>query len=400
MHNDDEVSSDDDVLLQRRMRAADSGGSAVDRPPLAATAPWPDSSMVVLATTPEGSGGSSTVGDALVATRAAAEKETVDVVAVKKVVDDAAAVKKAADEATTVKKAADDVTATKKSIDNTTAVKKAADEAAMVKKAANDTTAAKKAADNAVIVSSGSSSSLLLGANRAVAPSGSTPPTMRHFLGSWKPRYITQIFIYHFLYCIYDFDLVLLAYSVSSSGRSPPSGGSSIAGAPKAGGPQDTVEAHGSKGPTVGAVGGDWVPVSGAAVAVGVVALEVVTGDGSPIPEVLPEGDINATVGAMAVGDLAASIGPVGGTSPSIAVGDDDVTMEEAGDILGHPIRVLGDVSLDKAMGMARWALTQAHDVLRRESGGINDEWWHLLLWASMQKERTMTEKARAEARQ
>jgi hypothetical protein len=89
-----------------------------------------------------------------------------------------------------------------------------------------------------------------------------------------------------------------------------------------------------------------------------------------------------------------------GGTSPSIAVGDDDVTMEEAGDILGHPIRVLGDVSLDKAMGMARWALTQAHDVLRQESGGINDEWWHLLLWASMQKERTMTEKARAEARQ
>jgi hypothetical protein len=28
-------------------------------------------------------------------------------------------------------------------------------------------------------------------------------------------------------------------------------------GAPKAGGPQDAVEAHGSKGPTVGAAGGD-----------------------------------------------------------------------------------------------------------------------------------------------
>jgi hypothetical protein len=66
------------------------------------------------------------------------------------------------------------------------------------------------------------------------------------------PRYIVQTFICHFLYFIYDFDLVLLAYSVSSFGRSPPSRGSSITGAPKAGGPQDTIEAHGSKGLTVG----------------------------------------------------------------------------------------------------------------------------------------------------
>jgi hypothetical protein len=64
----------------------------------------------------------------------------------------------------------------------------------------------------------------------------------------------------------------------------------------------------------------------------------------------------------------------VGDASPSTAVADDDVTVEEFGGILGHPIRAPGDVSLDEAMGTAPWALTQAHDVLCRESGGINDE--------------------------
>jgi hypothetical protein len=46
------------------------------------------------------------------------------------------------------------------------------------------------------------------------------------------------------------------------------------------------------------------------------------------------------------------------------------------------------------------WLLTQAQDVLHRESGGMNNEWRCLLLWASMLKELTMTEKARVEARQ
>jgi hypothetical protein len=203
------------------------------------------------------------------------------------------------------------------------------------------------------------------------------------------------------LYYIYDFDLVLLVYSVSSSGGSPPSRGSSIAGEPKADGPQDTVEAHGSKGPTVGAAGGDGVPVPGAAIAAGVAVLEVVADDGSPAPEVLLEGDANVTVGEMATGDSAASSGPARGTSPSTVVADDDVVLEESGVILGHPmLRAPRDVSLDEVMGMARWALTQTQDVLRRESGGINDEWQCLLLWASILKEQTMTEKARAEARQ
>jgi hypothetical protein len=36
--------------------------------------------------------------------------------------------------------------------------------------------------------------------------------------------------------------------------------------------------------------------------------------------------------------------------------------------------------------------------VLRQEGGGINDERRHLLMWASMLKEQTTIEKARAEA--
>jgi hypothetical protein len=38
--------------------------------------------------------------------------------------------------------------------------------------------------------------------------------------------------------------------------------------------------------------------------------------------------------------------------------------------------------------------------VLRRESGGIVNEWQCLLLWASMLEERTTAERARVEARQ
>jgi hypothetical protein len=170
-------------------------------------------------------------------------------------------------------------------------------------------------------------------------------------------------------------------------------------GAPKADGPQDTVEAHSSKGPTVGAAGGDGVLISGIDVAVGAATLEVVAGDGTLAPEVLPEGDANVMAGATAAYDPTALTGPVGGASPSTAVADDDVTVEESGGIMGHPIRAPGDVSLDEATGTTRWVLTQAQEVLRRESGGTNDEQRRLLLWASMLKEWTTTEKARAEAR-
>jgi hypothetical protein len=76
---------------------------------------------------------------------------------------------------------------------------------------------------------------------------------------------------------------------------------------------------------------------------------------------VLPEGDTNVTMGEMATGDLATSTGPVRGASPSTAVANDDVAVEESGVILGHPMRrAPGDVSLDEATGTAHWALTQA----------------------------------------
>jgi membrane protein involved in colicin uptake len=140
-----------------------------------------------------------------VATGATAEKEVAD--------------------AATAKKAANDAVAMKKAANDAAAAKKAANDAAAMKKAMDDVAAVKKVVDDAVIAGSDSSSAQSAGAKRVPTPSGSTPPAKRQFLSSWKPRYVTQTFICHFLYCICDFDLVLLVYSVSSSGRSPPSRG-------------------------------------------------------------------------------------------------------------------------------------------------------------------------------
>jgi tryptophanyl-tRNA synthetase len=58
------------------------------------------------------------------------------------------------------------------------------------------------------------------------------------------------------------------------------------------------------------------------------------------------------------------------------------------------------DVSLDEAMGMAHWALTEAQNVLHRERGGNVDERRCMVLWASMLKERTTAERVKVEARQ
>jgi hypothetical protein len=118
---------------------------------------------------------------------------------------------------------------------------------------------------------------------------------------------------------------------VPSSGRSPPSRGASVAGAAQVVGPQDTIKAQ----PSDGAAGGDRVLVSYAAGAAAQAAID----SGSPAPEVLLEGDTNVTVEEVAACDLA--------------------VLSEV--ILGHPtVRAPGDVSLDEAMGIAHWALTQA----------------------------------------
>jgi hypothetical protein len=81
----------------------------------------------------------------------------------------------------------------------------------------------------------------------------------------------------------------------------------------------------------------------------------------------------------VAIDDPASSAGPSGGASSSTKAADDGGAMELEV-ILGHPtLRAPGDVSLDEAMGTARWVLTQAQNVLRRESSGIVDERLRLL---------------------
>jgi hypothetical protein len=159
--------------------------------------------------------------------------------------------------------------------------------------------------------------------------------------------------------------------------------------------PQDIIEPHGSKGLSDRATGGNRVLVFDVAVAAGAAA-QVTTDGGSSAPEVLPEGDTSVTMEEAAVGDPTASTGPAGGASPPLQ----RLTTTSSWRILGHPtLRALGDVSLDEAMGTTRCALTQAQNVLHRESGGIIDERQCLLLWSSMLKERTTTERVRAEAR-
>jgi hypothetical protein len=301
----------------------------------------------------------------------------------KKKATEEAAKKKAAEEAATKKKAVEEV-----------AKRKAVEEAATKKKAAKE--AVKKPAEDVATVGSGPSLTPSAGVKRMVVPSGSTPPDKWRFLVSWKPRYATQSFICHFLYHICDFNLVSLTYNVPSSNRSPPSGGrGSVAGVAQVIGPQDTIEVQ----PSDGAAGGGGVPVSGATATTGVAA-QVAADDGSPAPEVLPEGDTNVTVEEVATDDPAGLAGPAGGASSSAIAADDGGTVEPEV-ILGHPtLRAPRDVSLDEAMGTTRWALTQAQNVLHRESGGIIDERRRLLQWTSMIEERTMTERARVEVRQ
>jgi hypothetical protein len=159
--------------------------------------------------------------------------------------------------------------------------------------------------------------------------------------------------------------------------------------------PQDTVEAQ----PSDEAVSGGGIPVLGAAVAAGA-TMQVVTGGGSPTSEVLPGGATNVTTEDVAADNPGSSAGPSLGACFSMETTNDGGAVEPEV-ILGHPtLRAPGDVSLDEAMGTARWVLTQAQNVLHRERGGIVVERRRLLLWASMLKEWTMVERARAEARQ
>jgi hypothetical protein len=174
-----------------------------------------------------------------------------------------------------------------------------------------------------------------------------------------------------------------------SSARLPPSGGPSITGASQVAEPQDIVEAQ----PSDEAVGGNGVPVTGAAIAAGATA-QAAAGDGHPTSEVLPGGATNVTTEEVAADDPTSSVGPSGDACFSPEMADDDGAVEHEV-ILGHPmLRAPGDVSLDEAMGTVRWALTQAQNVLHWERGGIVDEQRRLVLWASLLKEWTTMERA------
>jgi hypothetical protein len=119
-------------------------------------------------------------------------------------------------------------------------------------------------------------------------------------------------------------------------------------------------------------------------------ASEMAAGNRSLTPMAVSEKDTTVATGAttssmageVAAGGPAASTGLRATTTSPIV---NDNIVEEPKVILGHPVlRAPGDVSLDKAMGMAHWVLNQVQDMLHRESGDINDECQHLLMWASM----------------
>jgi FKBP-type peptidyl-prolyl cis-trans isomerase len=124
----------------------------VDGPPPAANALRPTSSATARAMVPEGSSGSLAPADTVVATRATAAKEAAN----------ATAAKEATKEAIEKKKATDEVEAKKKTSKE----------------------AAKKTESGVVTAGSGPSPALSVGVKRVAAPSGSTPPAKRRFLGS------------------------------------------------------------------------------------------------------------------------------------------------------------------------------------------------------------------------
>jgi hypothetical protein len=119
--------------------------------------------------------------------------------------------------------------------------------------------------------------------------------------------------------------------------------------------PQDTVEAQ----PSDEAVGGSGVLVTDAAVAAGATA-QAGIGGGSLTFKVLPASATNVTTKEVVADDPASSAGPLGGTCFSTKAADDGgAVVPEV--ILEQPtLRAPGDVSLDEAMGMTHWALTQA----------------------------------------
>jgi hypothetical protein len=208
-------------------------------------------------TVPWGSSGSSAMGDTMTATRAAAAKEATDVAVAKEVVEEVvekkkaaevAAKKKATEEAAARKKVTEETVAKKKATEEAAAKKMAAEEAMTKKKVVEEVAVKKKAAKEEGRRRGGDKKEGLRGGGEedrkwcsgcGLQPiSGSIGGSQEGGCAQWLytsgqaaiPRlleasvhYVTLIC--HFLYHIYDFNFVSLAYSMPSSGRSPPAGG-------------------------------------------------------------------------------------------------------------------------------------------------------------------------------
>jgi hypothetical protein len=138
-------------------------------------------------------------------------------------------------------------------------------------------------------------------------------------------------------------------------------------------------------------------------------SIEAAGGDGTPFPKTVPAMGTTTTAGEATADDPAASTGlatsapssPPQMASAIALVGTDDNANEEPEVIMGHlSLRAPGDVSLFEVMGATHFALNQVHDMLRREREDINKEWLCLLVWVSMLKKQTTSEKEKAEVRQ
>jgi hypothetical protein len=150
--------------------------------------------------------------------------------------------------------------------------------------------------------------------------------------------------------------------SLSTTSRTPTPGGPVAGGAPGTSGPHDVTKGHRLKDPSVKVTHGDGTPVHQ-----------------DPVPEIESSTAVDAVVssvmGKATVGGSASLAGRMvrwssffnaldGDTTATAGADDDDADELEV--ILRHPIlRAPGDASLSEAMGMAHWALNQAHDVLR-----------------------------------
>jgi hypothetical protein len=270
-------------------------------------------------------------------------------------------------------------------------------EAATYRRAAEEAAATEVAGDGSSVP--GQVPSSAVGAKRAAAPRGSSPPAKRPYRGVWRPRYVPKSL------CPVSFSFCEAHYFIFPPFRPPPT--------PRA--------------PSVATVASSAAPAVGAtvpAVAAEVVP-ELVTG-GMPqtpegVPEDVPESPADApevvpspspvevlAEKATPVVCTAVPSSPLAAAAASSSALSTAAPMDAAADVvgeievvMGHPTyHAPGDISLDGTVSTALRALSQVQRVVRREDGDLADERRHLQLWASMLKETTVTERAEARGRQ